>query len=233
MLRRSVRECAGSAPYMEIEAKFRVDDPAVFTTLLGLERFGAYYLNPTPACEYQRNTYYDTTDRRLQQERATLRVRDLGIRRIAAFKRPRPSTGVIRERDEWEVEIGNYAHPLFWPKSEARNHALYAVGVAPLQPLFTVQTRRRTIAVFDGAGRVAEICLDAGHINAGRRVVGFRELEVELAHGRERTELEQLLDRLQQVIPLIAEPRSKKQRGLDLLSRVQSQEMGDLRTVGA
>src|SRR5687768_10710601 len=67
---------------MEIEAKFRVGMRAVFTELRQLATLGPFALVHSPGIERQHNTYFDTADRRLTASRFTLRVRDLGSRRI-------------------------------------------------------------------------------------------------------------------------------------------------------
>jgi hypothetical protein len=51
--------------FMEIEAKFRVVNRAVFSSLRQLTTLGAFLLVHTPGTEYQHNTYFDTADRRL------------------------------------------------------------------------------------------------------------------------------------------------------------------------
>src|SRR6476661_6695025 len=84
------RSCTASrrpTKSMEIEAKFRVVDRKVFAELLQLTRLGTFDLVPNPAVEQQNNTYFDTPDRRLAARHYSLRVRDLGSRRIATVKR--------------------------------------------------------------------------------------------------------------------------------------------------
>jgi inorganic triphosphatase YgiF len=72
---------------MEIEAKLRVRSRSIFADLLLLTSLGPYGLEPIPGIEHQHNTYFDTPDRRLSARRYSLRVRDLGSRRIATVKR--------------------------------------------------------------------------------------------------------------------------------------------------
>ena len=71
---------------MEMEAKYRVEDRQIFADLLQLDTLGPYRLLPAPEPEEQRNTYFDTADRKLDAGRYGLRIRDLGTRRIATLK---------------------------------------------------------------------------------------------------------------------------------------------------
>src|SRR5215211_7441321 len=106
---------------LEIEAKFRVANRAVFTSLRQLAVLGPFRLVHSPGTERQHNTYFDTADRRLTAERTTLRVRDLGSRRLATVKRSLSSQAGIHIREEWEVDLDAGDHPTDWPASAARD----------------------------------------------------------------------------------------------------------------
>ncbi len=204
---------------MEIEAKFRVINRAVFTSLRQLTTLGPFYLVHTPGTEYQHNTYFDTADRRLTADRTTLRVRDLGSRRIATVKRSLNTQAGIHTREEWEVDLDAGEHPTEWPASAARDRALAALRGAAIFPLMTIRTRRQYSYAMLADARVAEISLDEGAIIAGGRAVGFRELEVELLAEGTRAILDLLVDHLQARFTLIPESRGKKKRGLALLDQ--------------
>ena len=204
---------------MEIEAKFRVVNRAVFTSLRQLTTLGPFLLVHTPGTERQHNTYFDTADRRLTADRTTLRVRDLGSRRIATVKRSLSTQDGIHTRDEWEVDLDAGEHPADWPASAARDQALVALAGAPIFPLMTIRTARQYSYVSLADAQVAEVSLDEGVILAGGRTLGFRELEAELAAGGTRTDLDALIDHLQARFALIPESRGKKKRGLALLEQ--------------
>jgi inorganic triphosphatase YgiF len=207
---------------MEIEAKFRVSCASVFQALLRYNRLGDFAFFAAPQLEHQRNTYFDTTDRHVTRMGHTIRVRDLGHQRIAAVKCSRRSDGAVREREEWEVAITSSDHPSCWPTSEARQRALALVGLTPLEALITVHTRRHYMYAMHEGREVAELSLDEGVISAGGRVVGFRELEVELMPDGTRCEFDRLVGLLRAHLPLTPEPRSKKARGLALLDHATS-----------
>ncbi|MEO7911664.1 MAG: CYTH domain-containing protein [Roseiflexaceae bacterium] len=214
---------------MEIEAKFRVINRAVFTSLRQLTTLGAFLLVHTSGTERQHNTYFDTADRRLTADRTTLRVRDLGERRIATVKRSLSTKAGIHTRDEWEVDLDGGEHPLDWPASPARDRALAALDGAPIFPLMTIHTSRQySYALLDDL-QVAEISLDEGVILAGGRTVGFRELEAELLPQGTCADLDALIEQLHAHFMLIPESRGKKKRGLALLEQASDNSSAGLR----
>ena len=205
--------------FMEIEAKFRVVNRMVFTSLRQLTALGPFYVLHTPGTEHQHNTYFDTADRRLTANRTTLRVRDLGSRRIATVKRSLSTQASIHTREEWEVDLDAGEHPADWPASAARDRALAALDGAAVFPLMTIHTRRQYSYAILADTQVAEMSLDEGAIMAGGRTIGFRELEVELLAEGVRADLDALVVHLQARFALIPESRGKKKRGLELLDR--------------
>jgi inorganic triphosphatase YgiF len=204
---------------MEIEAKFRVADRAVFASLRQLNTLGAFLLMHTPGTERQRNTYFDTADRRLTTNRMTLRVRDLGSQRIATVKRSLSTHAGIHMREEWEVDLAAGDHPADWPVSPARDRALAALDGAPISALMIIHTRRQYSYALIADTQVAEISLDEGAIIAGGRALGFCELEAELLPQGTRADLDALIALLQARFALIPESRGKKKRGLALLDQ--------------
>lgn len=202
---------------IEIEAKFRVDQPAIFTALQQVTKIGPFTLIPTPGVEYQHSTYFDTPDRRLSAQHCSLRVRKLGQRRLGAFKRSLPTQAGIHTREEWQVELDAGEHPYDWPNSEARDQALGALCGAAVVPLVEVFTQRQYVYAIGAAVVLAEICLDEGSIAAGGWRTEFRELEVELVDSQARAEFDALLDLLRERYPLVPEMLGKKARGLALL----------------
>ena len=205
--------------FMEIEAKFRVVNRGVFASLRQLTTLGAFLLVHTPGTEHQHNTYFDTDDRRLTASRVTLRVRDLGRRRIATVKRSLSTHAGIHTREEWEVDLDAGEHPADWPAGPARDQALAVLDGADIFPLMIIRTRRRYSYALLADEQVAEISLDESVILAGGHTTGFRELEVELLPHGTRADLDTLVEHLQACFALIPESRGKKKRGLELLDR--------------
>jgi inorganic triphosphatase YgiF len=104
------------------------------------------------------------------------------------------------------------------------------VGAAPLIALFALDTRRQRIAVRRSGTSIAELCLDEGHIQAKGRILGFRELEIELCNQGVPDDLQQIAGLLVDHFALIPEPRGKRSRGLALLQALTEPYA---RTVGA
>ena len=210
---------------MEIEAKFRVDDPAIFSALLQLAALGDFRLVPADQVENQRNTYFDTADRRLRQRQFGLRVRDLGARQIATLKGAAQVRDGLYERSEWEVDVVG-DDPRAWPAGEVRDRVLELIGDAPLLPTLSISTRRQHIYAELGAARVAEISLDEGDISAGGLEQHFRELEIELVEGHTRSDFDDLVGILRDRFSLVPEDQSKLARGLALLDRAEAARLG-------
>lgn len=205
---------------MEIEAKYTLAGASALAAIAGLRALGPYRLEPAPAPEGQRNTYFDTADMRLAARRAGLRVRELEGRRIATVKTAGQVRDGLHERGEWEVELGpeaGGARPEQWPESEARTLAIELTGGAALLPIVRVRTLRRNLYVFRGEALAAELSLDDGAIEAGGRELPFCELEIELRPGGYRADLAALAELLGRHTALAPEDRSKLARGLELL----------------
>lgn len=202
---------------MEIEAKFRADDDQLFQALRGLATAGPFRLACEPGSEDQRNTYFDTADKRLHAGRYGLRVRAVGARRVATLKGAPHGNDGIAERPEWEVEIGADDQPESWPASETRDRVLAITGGAAIQPILTIHTLRQHIYVYHGAARFAEISLDEGTMYAGGRAERFREVEIELLAEGDRVDFDALVALLRDRFALMPEDRSKLARGLALL----------------
>jgi inorganic triphosphatase YgiF len=201
---------------MEIEAKFRVEDDHVFTTLPVLHSLGAYILHSDGYVEQQHNTYYDTADKRLQAARYGLRLREIEGHCVATLKGPGQVRDGVHHRGEWEVET--HSHDLaHWPESEARTHTMMLVGDAELLPMLSMETKRRRITAVRNHQELAELCLDEGHISAGERSLPFRELEIELLPAGTEDNLQELITLLKEHFVLVPENRSKLEQGLALI----------------
>lgn len=202
---------------MEIEAKYRVAERRVFDDLLRAATIGQFALQPAAAPERQINTYLDTPDRRLDLARLSLRIREAGGRRLITVKQSQPPVDGVYVRQEWEIDAAG-TRPADWPAHPLRDRVLEALDGEEPVPQFRIYTRRHTIAALVHRP-VAEICLDEGYVSADGRVVGFRELEVELKSHDAQQEFATLLALLRQRYALVPESRSKRARGIWLLQR--------------
>jgi inorganic triphosphatase YgiF len=201
---------------MEIEAKYRVTDPAIFSDLLAQTTCDQYALVPRSAPEQQHNTYLDTHDRRLSAQNWGLRIRDYGERRVATLKGRATMSDGVAYRIELETPVGNEIQPTAWPPSALRDRVLALIDDAILEPILTIITQRHVIDVFSTDQRFAEICLDQGRFQLVQRVVPFCELEVELTTNEALTDFAALCDLIKQRYQLEVEEQSKLARGLAL-----------------
>lgn len=122
------------------------------------------------------STYFDTPDRRLSAAGMALRIRDDGKTRIQTLKGS-PEGGFARAEYEQAVE-----GPGIDAAALAETPAAAVLEGAAVEPLFTVEVRRRKAVVMQGASQV-EICLDTGWVEGGDRREAICEIELELLRG--------------------------------------------------
>lgn len=206
----------------ELEAKYRLVDAAIAQQILSMSQIGVYRLEAAPAPEEQENSYFDTVDGQLQRMHYGLRLRTVAGRTVATLKGASTYRDGIFERAEYEVEA-TQADPHTWAASAARTQALALLGDAELLLLLRIYTQRQHMYAWRDKQRVAEISLDHGQIEAGGLHEEFYELEIELLPDGTRADLDALIAAFRAQVPLIAEPRSKLERGLALLARKQQQ----------
>lgn len=201
---------------MEIEAKFRIDQPAAFAVLRALNTLDSYTLHHQPHLERQHNTYYDTPSGRLRAARYGLRTRTVNGRTLITLKGPGVVSNGTHQRMEWEFEWADL-DPATWPHVAAREQLLQLVGAEPLIPLLTIDTERHHMLVLRDQQAVAELSLDEGSMTVPGKTAAFRELEIEVLPAGTEADLDRLVVALRQHIPLVPENRSKLERGLELL----------------
>jgi len=121
---------------LEIEVKFRVSDPAALTRRLRDSGFR----EQTPRT-FERNTLYDTPDRRLRPQQTILRIRKYGDRWIVTHKCvPKNNDPGARHKHREETETGVQ-------DGEALGHIFGQLG---FQPAFIYEKWRTEFS--DGTG---------------------------------------------------------------------------------
>jgi inorganic triphosphatase YgiF len=179
------------------------------------------------------NTYFDTPDLLLMQQKIAVRERRIGRRTLLTVKTAGSSVGGLSTRGEWE---GSTRPGSFDFAALVDDQALASSLVAlawRLVPLFRTDFIRRSW-LLDFAGAQIEVALDQGSVSVGYPTGAPRaanslqsqpllELELELKHGPEQALLD-LAHRLSlgpdghAASGLWLHPfhRSKAERGLDL-----------------
>src|SRR5688572_22302277 len=162
------------------------------------------------------STYFDTDDFRLQRERAALRVRQIGARRIQTLKlAPEAENGVLARR-EWEREVDGDVPDLRDIDDRHIRKILDGDVRDRLAPIFVAEIKRSTMPLkLDGSA--IEFALDVGEIKTGRGSVPVCEAELELKSGRVES-VYKLAQELNKRVPLTIEPLSKSDRGYALLT---------------
>jgi triphosphatase len=162
------------------------------------------------------STYFDTDDFRLQRERAALRVRQIGARRIQTLKlAPQAENGVLARR-EWEREVDGDVPDLRDIDDRHIRKILDGDVRDRLTPIFVAEIKRSTMPL-ELDGSAIEFALDVGEIKTGRGSVPVCEAELELKSGRVES-VYKLAQELNKRIPLTIEPLSKSDRGYALLT---------------
>jgi inorganic triphosphatase YgiF len=201
----------------EIEAKFRVTDPAA-----GREMLTAPTVAGLIAIEDASNTmrfedrYIDTDDAYLQGIGWTLRLRRIRGGTLGSLKRIRAGrAGGMFVRDEIESKATDEPNPTAWPDSPVALRSRKLVGERPIAIRATVRQDRRK-RVFEGPNDTRiELSLDRVWAVApdGAVVEDWLELELELEHGDERV-LFEAAKHIARHPHLVPEKRSKGERAL-------------------
>lgn len=127
------------------------------------------------------STYFDTPDGALRAAGVSLRVREVGDRRIQTVKSV--SGAGLFSRGEWEQEIGGAAFDLDAALSTPLGDLLDTETAEALRPIFVSRVNRSSRMVHQDGAEV-EVSLDDGEIEAGERREAVSELELELKAGR-------------------------------------------------
>ncbi len=159
------------------------------------------------------NTYYDTPDLALHQERIALRVRKTPTELLQTVKCAAKSVAGLSARPEWETP---YAGAFDFSAVDARKvRAFLAERQSSLVPVFTTSFERRTWRI-DVSRKIALwVMVDTGYVSSGDREFPISEVELELAEGNP----EDLLDfaaALATHLPLVPHDVSKAERGYQL-----------------
>ena len=202
---------------MEVEAKFRVPNRAVYREMLRLRQVGRYAIVPGPRVRVA-DRYFDTADGRLLAGGYSCRLRTQDGAVVATLKGLGGSVGAVHRRDEREIALpALLLDPAQWPASPARDLALELAAGAALEPLFDLQQTRGKADLMDGPRRVAEWSLDEVRAVVGQRPAFYYELEVELGPEGADADLEVVTRELQAQFALEPERNSKFIRGLEML----------------
>jgi inorganic triphosphatase YgiF len=160
-----------------------------------------------------KNTYFDTAELALYQERIALRIRVTPTRTLQTIKCAGKSVAGLSSRPEWEMAYsGNFD---FSEVDVAAVQTFLEKNRDHLIPIFTTHFDRRTWRIELSKKTTLLVMLDIGHIESGDRKLSISEVELELVQGSSRDLLE-FATKLARNLPLIPSDMSKAQRGYQL-----------------
>ncbi|HEY1502887.1 MAG TPA: CHAD domain-containing protein [Stellaceae bacterium] len=128
------------------------------------------------------SVYYDTPAAALRSEGMSLRVRQIGNRRVQTVKAgPRGRCGPFC-RQEWEYEIAGDRPEIADDDDTALARFSRKRLTRDLRPVFTTDIARMAIPVRSADSEI-EIAIDRGEVRAKRNRAPISEIELELKHG--------------------------------------------------
>lgn len=168
------------------------------------------------------NTYFDTVDRRLNEARVALRIREKNGQYFQTLKTKGESINGLTRRGEWEwaltsATLDHEGLKDIWP------NALQDVKSETVVPLFSTDFDRTlwNIEWQQPFARI-EAALDLGAVKAGDSETPICELELELIEGDEAA-LTLIAKEFIQTLNLKPSDKSKAERGFELLEKTRQQ----------
>ncbi|GAA4134977.1 CYTH domain-containing protein [Aminobacter aganoensis] len=140
---------------------------------------GSDLLAGDPAVFQQRSVYFDTPECRLSAAGFSLRIRQVGDRRIQTAKAIGFSAAGLFARPEWERDV-DVDRPLLDDSTPIP--MLLGIKVRDLAPVFAVEIERRCWNIITDEAAI-ELVLDRGEVVAGERRTSICEIELELKRG--------------------------------------------------
>ena len=200
----------------EIEMKLSVPDKQTLGRVLSDPEL-LQYAKDDYLVRRMRATYYDTPDGALHAHKWTLRLRDEGGRRVAAFKTTNMTdeTGFFT-RNEWQCEVENIkdAIPILIDQGAPRGLKSLLKG-KDLIPSCGADFERSSVTLYMEDGVRVEMAGDYGFLFSGDSKLVICELELELLYG-DVGSLPPLCAQLEAEYGLTPEHRSKYQRAHSL-----------------
>jgi inorganic triphosphatase YgiF len=203
---------------MEIEAKFAIPDADAFFRLQTIDQLAGFTLL-SPQINRVRDTYFDSSDRRILAAGYACRVRQRDEEAWVTLKEVGRAQGAVHRREELEMALPGVLPFARWPAGPVRNRMRSWLGDACPVPLFTLRQTRSARRVMRHDRTVAEWSLDQVRLTVGEGERLYFELEIELAPGGTEEDLAAVVTCLKEEWGLVPESRSKFERGLNLLER--------------
>ncbi|MFO1111765.1 MAG: CYTH and CHAD domain-containing protein [Bradyrhizobium sp.] len=161
------------------------------------------------------STYFDTPEHLLRRNGISLRVRQVGKKRIQTIKSA-ANGGVAIERGEWEKRIDGNEPDLRAARGTPLQRLLSKRSKRDLDAVFSTHVHRTLVPLRSGNSRI-ELALDEGHIRAGLYSSPLAEVELELKNGS-ISDLFKAARTVAQLVPARLALKAKSQQGYDLIT---------------
>jgi inorganic triphosphatase YgiF len=201
----------------EIELKLAID-PCDVQTLRKSSILRELALKRTPRRSLV-SVYYDTPSHSLARRGIMLRVRKIGSERVQCVKMNAAATSSF-QRTEIESPIrGNRPAIMQIPDLDVRRMVQKCCAHRGLARVFATNVERETWLLQLGRTQI-ECAIDRGVIACKRKRAPISEVELEVKSGQP-ARIYQLAHRLNAVVPLRIETKSKAARGYDLVEHAK------------
>jgi len=200
----------------EVELKLAID-PRDVPTLRESSILRELRLKHTPS-RLLVSVYYDTSCHSLERRGIVLRVRKIGNERLQCVKMNAAATSVF-QRTELESPIrGNRPDLTQIADPDVRRTVQKRCARHDLARVFATNVERETWLLRLGRSQI-ECAIDRGVIASERKKAPISEVELELKSGQ-AARIYELAHRLNAIVPLRIETKSKEARGYDLVEHV-------------
>jgi len=210
-------ECWVSQMPQEIELKLAIDvrDVPKLRRSSVLHELSLKHVTPRSLV----SIYYDTPSFSLWRRGIVLRVRKIGRDRVQCVKMNAAATSVF-QRTELEGRIrGNKPDLMQIADPNVRQLIQKHCADHGLARVFATNVERETWLLRLGRSQI-ECAIDRGVISSRTRKAPISELELELKSGQP-ARIYQLAHRLNAIVPLQIQTKSKEARGYDLIERAK------------
>ncbi|HEY4767398.1 MAG TPA: CYTH domain-containing protein [Candidatus Limnocylindria bacterium] len=210
---------------LELELKYRADDPAPMRALAAVSSLGPVALGPASVA-HEVDRYLDTADLRLAAARWACRLRTRDARTTLSLKGPsrHEPQDALHRRPEVEGPAGPGADPGTWPPSPARDLLASLAGGSASQlslvERFTLEQRRTERTVLAGGRRIGLMSLDEVTVlrdSKARGTLLMVELEFVAGEPQDPRLVAELGAALADVVGLQPDPHTKLEHALTLL----------------
>ena len=170
----------------------------------------------SPAHATLNSVYFDSEDRSLREHGLTLRVRQIGAKRVQTIKSVDQGSDWL-ERSEWEQTIQG-DQPDLTSLTDAALRPILSDGVcSALKPVFETRIERTTYNRNEKGANIV-VAVDEGQIVANGSSCAVSEIELELKEGN-TAELFEIARAINEIVPARLDVKSKSERGYDLVDR--------------